>query len=601
MMNVFFNEMKIIFSLLLIGGLFYGSSSSAQETSLSPGQIQTEYFKSMAEVNDEIFKQKFEYPFLALLNESELTDYENLPTMNEKKEYIQLYWKINNPNPLLPENKRLNLFLARCTYVQYQYTFSKPPYFDDRGKYFLKYGMPQNRFQQKMDTKFVQLFSNPHVYDWVCNMSGPAASFSGSGGRIPRSYCVNENETWIYPSEDDDPNNTLIVHFIKRGDGFREVQKFDDIISNPGPLGHRIWYWSDLIKERAMVLGVKPFSDTVREIYELEGKIHFAATATANADTMELSYPVLTLSGIKFKNHRTVQWAKHQMPPSIYKDEITPNKLAFYHDAAQFRDSDGRTRVEFSLLSPIEDNLIKSTTDSLYIEYTCLLEDHLANPQIIDTLTSRLPANVEVQKELENAIGWMSLTSQPQKGGITLQVKDLETGEIGYQKQPIAIRDFSGAGLMISDIQLLSEVNDPALKRTLPVFEKKGRTVSPHLFPGIKSSWPVLCYFEIYNLIGGIPSGKYVLELYVERIRGRGLFNKLTAWMSDKEKARIGLSHTRIVGADTVQELISIDFSNLKPGEYTLEIAVKDALNEHLKTSVQKKISIERLSKHDGS
>ena len=161
----------IILSLIFLGSLFCGSFSWAQDTRWDSGQIEAEYFKAMASVDDETFQRKFEYPFLALLNDAQRAYYENLSNRIEKERFIQLYWKKNNPNPLLPENERLNLFLGRCTHVQIHFPSSQPPYYDDRGKYFLKYGKPQQRFEQEAGSKHVQFFANREVYDYVCNIS----------------------------------------------------------------------------------------------------------------------------------------------------------------------------------------------------------------------------------------------------------------------------------------------------------------------------------------------------------------------------------------------------------------------------------------------
>jgi hypothetical protein len=285
------------------------------------------------------------------------------------------------------------------------------------------------------------------------------------------------------------------------------------------------------------------------------------------------------------------------MPPSKFVYGTTPCELMFYHEMVQFRESDNLTRIEFSILSPLDDNLMQNSKtafkDTLHVEYACLLEDRMANPLIKDKMSKRFPVKLGTQRDLENAVGQIGVFAHPQDGSITLQVKDLNAGKIGYTKQPISIRNFSGGALMISDIQLLIEVTDSTLEKMLPVFKKDGRKVAPYPYPGIKMSCPVFCYFEIYNLRRGIASGEYVIELTVQMKQGQGIFKKLATWLGDKKKQSIGLAHTRTVDEDTEHELIGVDFSNLDPGDYRLEITVKDALNEHLRASVQKNILIQ--------
>ncbi len=246
---------------------------------------------------------------------------------------------------------------------------------------------------------------------------------------------------------------------------------------------------------------------------------------------------------------------------------------------------------------PLDDNLMQNQNtafnDTLNVEYACLLADRMFNPIIKDKMSKRFPVKLGTQRGLENTVGKVSVFARSQDGEMTLQVKDLNTGKIGYQKQPVSIRDFSGGDLMISDIQLLTEVTDSTFEKVLPVFKKEGRNVAPYPYLGIKKSCPAFCYYEIYNLRRSIASGEYEIDFTVKMIQGQGIFKKLAAWLGGKKKGSISLAHTRTVDEDTVHELIGVDFSNLDSGEYQLVITVKDALNAHIRASVQKNILIQ--------
>lgn len=596
---------------LLISMLLIGQILRAQENQPNTGLIQAEYFKSMAEVEDEIFQQKFEYPFLVLLEDAQRKQYESLPDLDRKKEYIRWYWKKNNPNPLLPENAWLNLFLARCTYVQIYFPSSQPPYFDDRGKYFLKYGKPELRYQQEGGTKHVQLFSNNEAYKFICKITGPSANFrTEDGWEIPRYYNVFGNETWVYPSADNDPNHVLLLHFIQYGSTFWEAETLEDFIADPREFRFRMWYWSDLLKERAMALGTHALTHAVRKIFAFEDAIYYEAAIhykTGHNLDIDLEYhtestasllaqPMTTLFQQKSSTDSDVRFAKSNAPVSTTASQIVPSQLTFFHRSAQFRDSGNRTRIEFSIISPLVDNLMKDNNDfaagDLNMEYACLLQDGQANPIIKGSTAQRFPIFIGAQKDLENTVGRIVVTAQPQDTGAVLQVKDVNAKKQGYVKESFSIRDFSGSRLMISDIQLLTEIPESIYEEALPVFEKENLKVAPYPYPEISISYPVYCYFEIYNLYGNVPSGEYVIELMVRTKRNQGIFKKLTPWPSNESKESISLAHTRIVDEDTARELISVDFSSLDPDDYCLEISVKDAHNEYINASAQKDISI---------
>lgn len=67
--------------------------------------------------------------------------------MVDRKAFIKLYWKSRNPDPVLPENDRLLVHLQRSAYARQQFFVKTPPYYDDRGKYYIIYGKPMHRLQ----------------------------------------------------------------------------------------------------------------------------------------------------------------------------------------------------------------------------------------------------------------------------------------------------------------------------------------------------------------------------------------------------------------------------------------------------------------------
>ncbi len=124
--------------------------------------------------------------------------------------------------------------------------------------------------------------------------------------------------------------------------------------------------------------------------------------------------------------------------------------------------------------------------------------------------------------------------------------------------------------------------------------EKGNMIVAPYPYENIRKSSPVLCYFEVYNLISSGITSEYEIAIKVFSDKSReSAFKKFSNRITGKKDVTISLIHTRSVIDDTGKELISIDFSNLENGPYVLEITVTDVKDENITAMVQKQINVQ--------
>lgn len=137
------NYLVVVFLCLL------SSNFHPQKEKLNTIHNEKEYFNALEAADSITFVQEFEKEFLLLLDEIQKQDYLQFKTIKNRKEYIKLYWEAVNPNPLLPENDRLLDHIRRRNYARKNFPSSKPPFYDDRGKYYIKYGKPSYRFEDK--------------------------------------------------------------------------------------------------------------------------------------------------------------------------------------------------------------------------------------------------------------------------------------------------------------------------------------------------------------------------------------------------------------------------------------------------------------------
>lgn len=83
--------------------------------------------------------------------------------------------------------------------------------------------------------------------------------------------------------------------------------------------------------------------------------------------------------------------------------------------------------------------------------------------------------------DFPNAVAALTLTASPQEGDPTLQIKNRNNGRLGFVRQGLTLRDFTGTVLMLSEVQLLLEITAEQ-KTLLPATIKQERLVAHILF-----------------------------------------------------------------------------------------------------------------------
>jgi hypothetical protein len=226
--------------------------------------------------------------------------------------------------------------------------------------------------------------------------------------------------------------------------------------------------------------------------------------------------------------------------------------------------------------------------------FGCLLRDQQFEPVAEDRTVCEVSAKLAAAAKLPNAVGKLAVTALPRDSELTLQIKDVRQGKIGFSRQTINLRDFSSRDLMISDIQLLTEIVKPEQQQIFPTALKQDQLVAPYPFEKIRQSIPLLCYFEIYNLKSSGITDNYevVYKIVSEKSKANILKQVAQSLASDKDVA-ISVSYTRPVTDDAAQELIAIDLSKVPKGAHRLEIEVADTKNAKIKTSAEREIIID--------
>jgi len=562
--------------------LIHSISSFPQQKNSYATSSEQQYFDSLFASDEHSFQRKFEFPLLLLLDEDQKKTYFKIDSLSERKLFIESYWKKINPDPILSKNDWLLDFIGRCSYVKQYFPSSEPPFFDDRGKYYIKYGKPTNRFRDGGGRKTVRLFTDKRVYQYIGQLY--------SGFRPNQYYWVYPNESWVYRNIAQD----FIIHFVKESTAFREVNSLTKAFSTG--IGKNVaWYWNDMIQTRAYL--TPTLTRVANELLHYEHELLFGAHTGRSQASRDNLLPHKRIFNQKTLFEAEVFRHRKNPPLTIHHPAMAVNTLNFISDIAQFRGRGDSTRVEILFLAPFKNNIFhrKSFTelDTISIEFQSLMRDSLYNPlaQTRDIL-SYTKKVIKLESD-QNAVSDLVFFTPPQRGDLTLQINELEEERIGYTKQPFTIRDFTSHDLMISDIQFFLEATPADETHFIPIHEKNSIKVIPYPYLAIHKTLPVFCYFEIYNIkTAGIDTEfEITLKVLSEKQR-KGIFKKFFKWLTGSKQVFISIVQPRSVTDDNIKELIAIDFSKLTNGDYRLEITVTDPRNKSISTTAQKQIVI---------
>jgi len=561
------------------------SASTPLNNSRHSIQTERQYFSALHAADSTAFQNEFAAEFLLVLNKTLRQSYDSLTTIAERKAFVEYYWKASNPAPLLSINLRLTEHLRRREFARQNFPAPEPPYFDDRGKYHLKYGKPINRFEDPGGLRRVGFFSS-------ANYRAIQSQYSYKGGP-EEHYTLNANESWAYPNLARD----FVVHFVKAGPTFREIESLTEVLASHQKK-NLSWQWSDLIKQRA---AISPFlGQTAQQIEKFESAI-IAAAGNPNrpgllrADVQSVSERLLEVAR---NNDDAVSKVRRDLPANGYEVMNAGNRLAFQETIAQFRGANGHTRVEITFLAPLQKNFVDRldslTRDTVAVEFAWLLRDENLDSLAAQRRENTFPAQWAASENLPNAVGRLSFLASPQPVELILQMQSRRLDKLGYAKKALAIRDFSGSELMLSDLQFYAEVKTEKQSRMLPVIEKQNLLLAPYPYLKIHKSAPLFCYFEIYNLrSAGIAESYEITYKVISNNRQESLLKKFSRWLTGGKETAVSLSQTQPVMNDAAQELIVLDLGTLRSGAHRLEITVADAKDAKIRASVAREIVVE--------
>lgn len=570
-------RLGVIFSFAVI---LSAADLSAQAFSRPEMTNQVEYYRELDKSDSLIYSIYFEPPMLVIFSDDELGKYGEITTLDGRKQFIRNYWENENPAPLLEENLWLKEFIERCNFTMENFSMRDYPFFDDRGRYYIKMGEPYIRITDRGGYRKAKFLNDDFTYGTIYLMYD----------RNPplKNYSVKANESWSYR----DGVQELVLHFVREGE-FREVPSLDYAL-NTRQERNRIWYWMDMIKDR---FNLSPrTADIVKEIDAFEIEIIKISNGRSNLPNVGSGLkPHAGIMREKQSEEMRLRTIKHFMSPYMSNELRNLNNIGFSADMAYFKGSSGMTRV-YTFLYPDLDSF-SDLPDSigLHLQYSAVFRNNQQeNPAIV---RESQDVSASFRNEENNKVAVYPLVNETPPGinDVSLQISESNSILLGFIGKETEIRDFNSNSLMVSDIVFLVPDEHYSEGTEFPVPYTDAGKFSPYPYTEISREIPLVLYFEIYNLIEGGTGGRVKVEVTASAAGGgRNPIKRIGRLFRRGGNSSTGISYERSSENNDLKELITLDVSSLKKGTYKLEITVTPERNKNLTARTDRDFKIYR-------
>lgn len=458
----------------------------------------------------------------------ETATWEQLVNTDDKANFLRLFWKKRDPNPVDEINERWAEHYRRLKRARDQYPKIRPPYYDDRGYVYIRYGAPDH------------------------------------------SYPGDRDLSWVYDEED------AFFDFVDVGGGFYELRPLTDAIPSGVMGADRLTYLHDLVAARR---NLHPFYEqTASKIESQLNRTH------AEASSRQLAAN-LAGAALQFEQSYNVRAANLRVRDRFVYDTGAPT-IAINADVTSFKSFSG-SRLDFSFMVPIEQlhDLPVATRDrSSFLTVRMRLLDSLYQEiQYIERTYEHTTVDSSDEGDYVILDEFRSLAA-PGQYLLALDLRNNNDEKIGIYKISARVRDYSSPNLQLSDIQNASFVSEVGAADRFVKPETHLRVV-PNPAGYKTRGKPLTVYYEIYNLtLDNDNKSSYEIS-YTIKPEGQTFFKRLFGG----KKGSVSITTRKSGARVTEHEYSGFDLSALLPGKYMLRIRVKDLLSS---SEVQRSIPI---------
>ena len=245
--------------------------------------------------------------------------------------------------------------------------------------------------------------------------------------------------------------------------------------------------------------------------------------------------------------------------------------LNFYYEALSFRGERGETNLRINIGLPIDEVARPDDPDTAaVVERRIALVD--GNAREVKRLREEVavPIPIGLRGKSLLARDRIDIPLPPGEYDLAVQMWRVHTNRLGNYREKVRLHDFSGDGLMLSDLQLaqhIAKIEGDTSSAPWRITTSPSRT----FFSGT----PIFVYFEIYNLTrDAFGQTHYEVAFAVAPEKGRELAPQPKIRRKDGTLISVQYAQT---GRDLwVADYVELDIGRVEAGRYRLIMTVKD-------------------------
>lgn len=480
----------------------------------------------------------------------------------ERDALWQAFWNARDSNPATVENERLVEHYRRVLYARNHFSEGQHPY-DRRGEIYVRYGTPDDRshFLMRRHENTFSVFrpsANPAV-DAIRERNMQ----SGYVLRVGRGDPVALLDEEIMQLQGFDLGSLDLWANSSESDPFELLRR---LVGESYKVESWVYISHDLELFFVDQMGGGKFDYPLQIIYE-DGDELRVGTGFRLMQRNDTYHPQRVAANLIKRS------------PEEYLHDLGGAHLEYVFDAASFRAENGATELDLSYSIPVWQfgDVSDGKGNSTRLEHLVTLRDSAMSPRFSHAFgfgpfdrpkrnTAESHVKVPVYTLPERVV------APPGYFTLAVQVRDEASQKIGVYRRPVALSDYSGEELLISDLKLAVLITPSGVQGP---FVRKGLNITPN--PGrlyIREN-PVYVYYEVYNLILD-EEGKTAYEILYE-ISPRG-GNRRRGWtgrrQGDMQTVMMAFSGQGYSAED--REYTSLDTSGLPAGEYVLTVTFTD-------------------------
>lgn len=506
-------------TFLLILTLTGNVTAQSQATQQTPDQRER---RAKSEPN-KAFVEWAEKDVALIITSEELRAFKKLQTDAEREEFIRIFWDRRDPDPDTEVNEYREEYYERIAYANEHFSSGIPGWKTDRGRIYIKFGKPD------------QIESHPS--------GGPYQRLPHEGGGSTSTYPF---ERWFY----------RYIPGVRSG---VEIEFVD-------PTGSGEYRLARSLNEKDALLNVPGAGMTLAEMLQQETRADRIAGMSLYRREQDSPFSISELHYLLERPPEVKDRSLIGRTPSPTLDFIS---LDFEIEVNYFRQAGERVLTAFTIQTDNRELVFEESgglptarlnifgrISTVAARRVGAFEDAV--------ITSSMPEELANAKERKSAYAKAVLLS-PGRYRLDVVVRDIASGATGIKSHAFQVPGYEANKLAISSLVLTStlERNDDSLAPSR--FTIGRNRVVPNLSKSYRQGQPAGIYLQVYNT--GIDQTTLRPSVEVEYVVSRAgveISRQIEDWQGLSEAGeRLTLARM-------------LDTQALKPGEYDLEIRIRD-------------------------